>query len=118
MSADPDLPAGLLQETGLGVVVRVHAVPGARTEGVAGTHGGRLRVRVAAPAVDGRANERLVEVLAEGLGRPRATVRLLRGAASRAKEVLFEGLSAPVARRRLAELLAGSDRAAPVLEEG
>ncbi|MBU6257200.1 MAG: DUF167 domain-containing protein [Burkholderiales bacterium] len=61
--------------------------PNARRTVADGLHDGCLRVRLAAPPVDGKANEALVAWLADELGLPRRAVRLLRGEASRRKQV-------------------------------
>jgi len=72
----------------------------ARTE-VVGRHGDAIRIRIAAPPVDGAANEELVRFLAERLGVARKAVRLKAGAAGRRKTVEIEGLSTVEAERRL-----------------
>ena len=53
---------------------------------------GVLRARVAAPAVGGAANQSLLRLLAEELGVPRRSVRLVAGAAGRQKLVVVEGI--------------------------
>jgi uncharacterized protein YggU (UPF0235/DUF167 family) len=55
---------------------------------------GALRVRVAAPPIEGAANQALVRVLAEELGVARRSVRLVAGAAGRQKLIVVEGVSA------------------------
>jgi hypothetical protein len=67
----------------LEIVVR----PRAARDGVAGLHGGRLRVELKAPPVDGRANERLTSWLAREFGVPKRAVRLVRGEKGRTKSV-------------------------------
>jgi uncharacterized protein (TIGR00251 family) len=79
----------------------VHAQPGAKRSAVAGLHGERLKVRIAAPAVDGRANDALERYLAEALDVPRAAVRVVKGERSRDKVVAVSGAKSP------AKLLAG-----------
>lgn len=74
-------------KTATGYVLAVHAQPGAKRSGIAGLHGERLKIRVAAPPLDGRANEALEAFLAERLGVPRSKVRVLKGQQSRAKLV-------------------------------
>ena len=71
-----------------------------RTE-VAGPYGDALRIRLAAPPVDGAANEALIRFLAERLDVPRGAVRIETGAASRSKVVAIEGVDAGTAVRRL-----------------
>ncbi len=79
---------------GTGWLLEVHAQPGARSNGIAGLHGERLKVRIASPAVDGRANEALVRYLAERLDVPRGTVHLIRGERSRDKSVVVDAADA------------------------
>jgi uncharacterized protein (TIGR00251 family) len=69
------------------VILELHVQPGASRSEFAGQHGDRLKVRLAARAVDGKANEALVEFLAEHYGVPRSRVRILSGAKSRQKRV-------------------------------
>jgi uncharacterized protein (TIGR00251 family) len=72
-----------------GVVrIAIHAQPGASRTEIAGLHDNALKVRVAAPALEDRANAELVEFLAAQFGVPKRSVELLRGAKSRGK--LFE----------------------------
>ena len=71
--------------------MRVHAQPGARATEVAGLHGEALRIRVAAPAIEDRANEALVEFLAEAFKVPRRAVRLASGTKSREKRFAISG---------------------------
>jgi hypothetical protein len=73
------------------LVIAVHAQPGARRTGIAGSHGGALKIRVAAPALEDRANQALVEFLAETFAVPRRSVRLLSGARSREKRFEISG---------------------------
>ena len=79
----------------------VKAVPNAPVSACAGWLGGSLRVKVRAPALDGRANEALCAFLAGELGLPRRAVSLLRGEKSRQKVVRIDGLPADEVRRRL-----------------
>jgi uncharacterized protein (TIGR00251 family) len=81
----------------------VHVVPRARTTEVAGRHGDAIRIRLAAPPVDGAANAELVRFLAERLGVPRSAVSIIRGAAARRKTVTVEGVTTDAAVRVLLE---------------
>jgi len=65
----------------------LHVQPGASRTEVAGTHGDALKMRLAAPPVEGKANAELLRFLAEVFGVPRRNVTLLRGELSRAKVV-------------------------------
>lgn len=69
--------------------------PGARRTAVAGVHGVALKVALAAPPVDGKANAALRLFLAEAFEVPLARVTIVRGATSREKVVRID---APVAR--------------------
>jgi uncharacterized protein (TIGR00251 family) len=69
------------------VVIVVHAQPGARESAFAGLHGEAIKVRLAAPAVEGKANKELLRFLAEAFGVAPSAVELLNGAGSRHKRV-------------------------------
>lgn len=87
--------------------VRVH--PGARRPGLAGRLAdGSVKVAVAEPPEDGRANRAVEAVLATALGLARSRVRVVSGAASRLKQVEIEGLDGPEAERRITTALAGA----------
>ncbi|OAI42102.1 hypothetical protein AYO41_01080 [Verrucomicrobia bacterium SCGC AG-212-E04] len=70
--------------------IAIHVVPNARVTCVAGHHGGAIKIKLHAPAIEGRANDELIRFVAESLGVPRASVRLVRGAKSREKIVAVE----------------------------
>jgi uncharacterized protein (TIGR00251 family) len=77
-----------------GWLLSVHARPGAKRTGVAGLHGDALKLRVAAPPLEGRANDALAAFIAEALGVPRKSVTVVKGGASRRKTVLVAALEA------------------------
>ncbi len=79
----------------------VHVQPRARQTEVAGRHGDAIKVRLAAPPVDGAANEELVRFLAERLGVRPGAVSLVAGATARRKVVEVEGMTADEAERKL-----------------
>ena len=83
------------------LTVRVRVTPRSGRDALAGWEGGVLRVRLAAPPVEGRANEALCRLLAETVGLPPRDVRLLSGARGREKLVAFDGIEAGLLRRRL-----------------
>ena len=68
-----------------------------------------LRVRVAAPPVEGRANEALLRLLAAALDVPRGRLRLARGETGREKTIAVAGLSDAVLRTRLTAALSPRD---------
>ncbi len=78
--------------------VAVHAKPRAKKSRVIGYKEGALEVALAAPPVDGAANEELVRVLAAALGVPARDVHVERGASGRRKLVRVEGMSDAAAR--------------------
>lgn len=85
---------------GDGTRLALRVQPRASRNEVAGPHGDALKVRLAAPPVDGAANEALVRFLAQALNLPRAAVTLVGGLSSRSKAVQVAGLGpAEVARR-------------------
>ena len=84
-----------------GVTFEVRAKPSAKKNAIVGVREGALEVRVAAPPVDGAANNELIEFLAETLGVPRRGVRLVHGASSRMKRVEVDGLTVEEIRARL-----------------
>ena len=73
-----------------GVVVALHVQPGARRTAIVGPHGDRLKVAVASPPADGRANAALLEFLADRLALPKSCLRLLSGASSREKRIAVD----------------------------
>jgi uncharacterized protein (TIGR00251 family) len=72
---------------------KVQVVPRASRSEIAGEHNGALRVRIAAPPVEGAANEELVRLLARALGVKRNAVAITGGKTSKTKQVTIEGLS-------------------------
>jgi len=76
-------------------------IPNAPRDEIAGWLGDALKVKVHAPALDGRANDALLEFLADQLGVPRRNVTLLRGDKSRQKVVRLDGLDLAAVKARL-----------------
>lgn len=73
--------------TSTGTVLHVWAQPGASRSGLASIHDGCLKIRIAAPPADGRANTEIIRFLANLLKVPRSAVTIQRGASSRRKIV-------------------------------
>jgi uncharacterized protein (TIGR00251 family) len=69
------------------IVFRVLVVPRASRSEIVGEHDGSLRVRVAAPPVDGAANDELIRVLAKRVRVPRSAVSITSGHGARLKQV-------------------------------
>ena len=95
------------QTGGDGVTIHVHAQPGARRTEVVGLHGDCVKVRLASPQVDGKANACLIEFLARRLGVKKSQVTITRGTGSRRKTVFVA-----VARLQPAVLLEQEDEQA------
>jgi hypothetical protein len=76
------------------LVVSLHIQPGAKKTEIAGLHGEALKIRLAAPPVDGKANAALVAFLAKTCGVPRSAVALVSGETSRSKRVRLQGIDA------------------------
>ena len=81
-------------------MIELHVQPGARRTEVAGLHGERLKIRLAARAVDGAANAALVEFLAEKFATRKQDIRIESGETSRRKRLSVLG-----ARRAPEDLL-------------
>lgn len=82
--------------------IAVHVVPNAPKTILVGRYGDAIKIKVRAPAVEGRANEELIRFLTESLGLPRHGARVLRGEKSREKIVIVEGVEGDAAARLLA----------------
>jgi uncharacterized protein (TIGR00251 family) len=89
-----------------GCVLAVRAQPGARKNSIVGEHGGALKVAVAAPPEDGKANKAVAEVLRQALGLKRSEVDLIGRQRSRDKQFLIRGKTKADLSALLAALLA------------
>lgn len=69
------------------LLLTLHIQPGAKSSGVAGLHGDALKLRVAAPAVDNKANTALLAYLRSAFALPAGALELRQGATSRRKVV-------------------------------
>jgi len=74
------------------MTIRLRVTPSGRRSEVLDTTGDRLRVRLAAPAVDGKANVELIRLLAELFGVRRSAVTILAGQRAREKTVAIQGV--------------------------
>nr|WP_276593662.1 DUF167 domain-containing protein [Nannocystis bainbridge] len=100
MSVSPPSP-GPVRDHARGCELEVLVAPRAARSQLVGLHDGRLKVQLAAPPVDGAANEALRALLADRLDLPASALEIARGATGRRKTVRVAGLSAAVARGRL-----------------
>ena len=97
------MPAG--RRDGADLLLEVRVQPRASRSEIAGLHGGRLRIRLQAPPVDGRANAALVEFVAGLFAIPRARVTIEQGLAGRDKRLRLQGV--PSLPAKLESLLGG-----------
>ena len=82
------------KEKGGAIIFSVRVVPRASKPVLVGEHAGALKVRLAAPPVEGAANSELISFLARELGVPARRVEIVAGHASKSKRVRVEGVSA------------------------
>lgn len=86
------------------LILSVHVQPGAKRTAFAGLYGDALKLRLAAPPVDGKANAALCRFMADFCGVAKSSVTLISGQSSRAKRVRITGTDASI-RARLTELV-------------
>jgi uncharacterized protein len=82
-------------------ILRVHVVPNAKIDSVLGEHGGAIKIKLRAPAVEGKANAALIRFLAQQLKLSRHAIVLERGQRSRDKLIRIDGLTAEDVRTRM-----------------
>ena len=81
--------------------IEIYVQPRASKNEIAGMHDGRIKVRLAAPPIDGAANAALVDFIATRLAIAKARVRIVAGATGRRKVVEIEGIDEQAVRDRL-----------------
>jgi hypothetical protein len=81
--------------------LKLRIVPNAKRDEVAGEHGDAVKIKVAAPALEGKANEAVLEFIAEKLRVHRRDIALIAGEKSRDKFIEIANLEAAEARARL-----------------
>ncbi|HTG51714.1 MAG TPA: DUF167 domain-containing protein [Candidatus Tectomicrobia bacterium] len=82
-------------------ILRLHVVPNAKVDSVVGMHSGAIKIKLRAPAVEGKANAAPVRFVAEHFKLPRSSIVLQRGHASRDKLVRIVGLNQEDLQRSL-----------------
>jgi uncharacterized protein len=83
--------------------IRVHIIPNAKSAKVAGEHGDAIKIKLRAPAIEGKANAALRRFLAEKLGVPQRAIVLERGERSRDKLIRIDRLNEEDIHRLLLE---------------
>ncbi len=74
------------------MIFAVRVIPRASKSEIAGEHDGALKVRLAAPPVDGEANEELIKLLAKEFGVAKSSVEILSGHTSKTKQVAVKNV--------------------------
>lgn len=82
------------REKGKTLTIALHVQPKARKTEIVGTHGDALKIKVAAPPVDGAANEEIISFFAKYLGVPKSRIEIKQGEQSRHKVIEVEGVTA------------------------
>lgn len=84
-----------------GVILHIQVQPRASRSEVYGLIQDRLKIRIAAPPVDGEANDELFRFLSKLLGVPKSRLQLLRGESSKMKDLRIEGITLEFLRQKL-----------------
>lgn len=93
-------PVGITEVEG-GARFTVYVQPRAKKNQISGVHGEAIKVRVAAPPIDGAADKALTAFIAKRLGVRKSVVRILRGETSRQKVIEVEGVTVQTVTARL-----------------
>lgn len=84
-----------------GIILAIHAQPGAKRNAIVGEYNSRLKLSLNAPPVDGKANAKLTAFLAEKLGVAKNAVRLISGETQRTKRFAVTGIDVQTAVKAL-----------------
>ena len=87
------------------MILSVRVIPRSSKSKIDGRRGDALLVRLAAPPVDGAANEDLIDLLAREFQRPKRDITILSGQSSRDKRIAIAGLSEAEGSARLSAIL-------------
>ena len=83
-----------LSEKDQEIILRLHAQPGAKRTSVVGLYGDKLKIAVATPPVDGKANQAIIAFLAKTLGLSKSKLTIISGETSREKRIRIQGITA------------------------
>ncbi len=75
------------------MTIEVKVLPRCGRDEICGSVNGILKVRVSRPPIEGKANERLIELVSRTIGVPRSNVTIIKGRSSRTKSIKIEGVS-------------------------
>jgi uncharacterized protein len=92
-----------IQTHASGCLLSVRAQPNAKRNAIVGEQAEALKISITAPPEDGRANEAIVELLAEKLHLKRSQITILVGATNRNKKLLIQGIEEAELREKLSE---------------
>ncbi|MCZ7585405.1 MAG: DUF167 family protein [Deltaproteobacteria bacterium] len=84
----------VVRDEGDGVWLSIRLAPRASRDKILGEHGGRLKIAVTSPPVDGEANAHVIRFLAKSLGVAKSAVEIVRGQYSREKDIHIAGVRA------------------------
>lgn len=90
--------------------LHVRVQPGARRTGFVGWYGDLPKLAVAAPPVDGAANEAVVKAVAAAVAVPNRSVRIVGGATARTKRLEVDGLDDAQIRARISDVITAASR--------
>lgn len=99
------IPSTAIQSDPAGVALECHIQPGATRGRILGDYDGKLKIAVAAPPVDGKANQALIVFLSKSLDVAKSRIKLVRGESSRSKRLVISGLSQDALRQMLEVLI-------------
>jgi len=91
-----------LSDTAITIDVLIR--PRSSRDEIVGMHEGRLKIKISAPPVDGKANERLTEVLSKAFRVSKSNVEIIRGKSSKLKTVRLTGIDMKTCEEFLSKL--------------
>ena len=80
-----------LKVTERGIVLSVRIVPGSKRSKIVGLYGDALKIQIASPAVDGKANQSLIDFISKEFGVAKGSIEILKGHQNRSKLLLISG---------------------------
>jgi hypothetical protein len=82
----------MFRQTAEGVEISLHVLPNAPKSQIVGTHNNKLKIKIKAPPVDGKANEAIVAFFSEYLGIAKSQINVDKGEKSKSKTILIRGV--------------------------